>query len=124
MTGFFDALRNARYLHPQAVWLLVPVAIVTVVALARRQRLLPIALRLLAALLLVAALADPVREQQQLHQELSALVDVSYSISPRARAAFLAALEPFVNENTALTVLPFGAQPARRPAVITAPWNP
>ena len=85
---YLEALRFAELSQPWALWLLIPCALlIAVSAVLRRRSIIVSLLRLLTAAVIVFALADPVQEQSVSHRQVTALVDISASISPQARTA-------------------------------------
>ena len=121
LTDYLHDLAGAEYLSPELFWLLLPAALLCVLCLLRDRSLwFARGLRLLALLLAITALADPVKKDSSSEEELVALLDVSRSVSDRAHAALLEQLAEFgrAGRNLTLKVVPFGRQPSAKPAVI------
>ncbi len=123
MTEYFLGIFHAKFLHPEAWWLLFPAAIAVIAsALGKRVRAGALLLRILTLLLIITALADPVRRQTSEKEELVALLDVSASVLPAAREAMLEQLRDFTAQGADLTVYPFAKSLAREGvSVVSSP---
>jgi uncharacterized membrane protein len=116
---------TAEYLFPAAFWLLPAVALVVLLPLLRGKRTLAVSLlRACCLSLIVLALADPVHEQSSEEQEISVLLDMSYSVSPRARQALINQLRPYLSGSTSAAVFPFGRNISRKALEIPAGEDP
>jgi len=113
MREYLGNLLNAVLIEPWALWLFVLVGLLFGVCLFWRKRPLHVlALRLGLLSLLILALADPAVQHSELSREITALFDVSRSISPAARAKMIDALSPYLGKDTNILLVPFASQPS------------
>ncbi len=111
-----DSVGGVTLLQPAMLWLATLAAAYGLFAIFRKVGNFPsVVLRLLAILLLVLALADPIRTTKSEQKELYALFDVSHSILPSAQEKLAEELAPFLRSgaDVTLNVLPFGKKPAK-----------
>ena len=100
-------LLQAEYLLPFWFWLLVPCAVLAFTGMLKGRGILVSVLRLAFFALLIAAIADPVKEQRSEKQELAAVLDVSASVLPAAQNAMLEKLNEFASADRTVTIFPF-----------------
>lgn len=107
-------LEGISFGEPGRVWLLAPVLLLFVFELIRRRERFIVAFVRAAMLsLVVLALMEPIRQRETVRRELAAVVDASYSVSEGAQRALLDQLSRYVDQQTTISVIPFGRQPAR-----------
>lgn len=116
--NYLRSVYDARYLFPQAFWLLIPLLLLLlVVLLSRRWSKSAFLLRAIAFCLLVLALADPVKEERSEKQSLTALFDLSASITPQGRAKLVEALTPFAEDERKISLFSFGRTSSKAPLI-------
>jgi uncharacterized membrane protein len=121
MIAYFEKLLTAEFMRPDAFWLLCALPVFLLPLIKPPRAFFSTALRIVACALLVVALADPVDVDEQSQQELSALIDVSSSISPRAQRALTEQLLGMLQDgDTTLKLLPFAKAPAQNLIEINA----
>ncbi|MCB0359758.1 MAG: VWA domain-containing protein, partial [Bdellovibrionales bacterium] len=120
--GYLHELLNATLLSPEWLWALAALPLFALLALMRRTgNVVSIVLRLLAFSALVLALAEPVSREATEQHEVVALLDVSRSVLPEARARQLELLQSFSDQqkNLSVSMLLFGGDVARNPIIVT-----
>ncbi|MCB0322197.1 MAG: VWA domain-containing protein [Bdellovibrionales bacterium] len=121
-SAYIESLLAADYVQPQVLMVLWALPVLAVLALVRAPRLwLMHLLRLSALALLLVALADPVTTQRTATEELTGLVDLSYSVSKRAQEGFAQELATFLRgRDSSLELYPFARQTMQRPFTVTS----
>lgn len=108
LRSYLADLLHAEFLHPWFFWLLIPVLFVCVLALIRAPKRFAVSLlRTITFALVIAALADPVKTLSRSEEKLTALFDISGSISTAGRTALLSLLKPFLDSGTSVQLVPF-----------------
>jgi len=120
MMQMFSELLLADYLQPRWFWLMLPCAVLAVAGILKGRGLMASLLRLSFFALLVAALADPVREQRSEKQELAAILDVSASVLPAAQNAMLEKLDEYASADRSVTIFPFAKALSRNGRTLKA----
>ena len=115
--NYINEILAADFVDPWAFWLFIPAACFCIMpAVLRRRGLFVSLLRLISLSLIIAALADPVKESSKERQEFAALIDLSYSMPPAAERALLEKFLPYVRsqKDATATLFAFGKNLGRR----------
>ncbi len=115
--NYIKALLTAELLSPSYLWLLLPVILLLVFRyFQKKDNLFSLLLRLISLSFLTLALAHPIKQNSETKNELTALIDISHSVSKNGLRALLGALKPFTEkgEETNITVIPFGGLPSKK----------
>lgn len=111
--------------NPTALWLILPAILLLVVSIVQRKgNIFSLLLRTLTFSLLAVALAQPFRSQSRETAELTALIDVSESISARGEQALLSLLTRYQKEELTLHLFPFAKNFGKTPVLVSAQTKP
>ena len=110
MKEYFINLLNAKYLNPDAFWLLiVPLAIGAVLLVRKSHLWVSILIRIFLMSLIVLSLSNPVRQDTTTYKVVSVIVDVSASIKKQGLESFSKLLHSFLSNDPDMefVVFPF-----------------
>ena len=100
---------DASYGRPEAFWL--TCLCIPLVFLMRKQSIFVVLLRCAVIALLALAIADPFEVETDSEEELSAVIDVSSSMSSKALRASLKELADFDAPEAKISLIPFAKKP-------------
>lgn len=122
MLEYINQLRAGEFLRPDLLWTLWLVPLLLLVGILRIPGKLHVhLLRALSLALLLLALAGPLSKKISTTEELTALFDVSYSVSPKAQRGLAESLAEFASgRESSIDVYPFARTLATTPVTIEA----
>ncbi len=111
--NYLEQLLSASWAEPSWFLGLIPAFIIMLWFVVRgKEKVLPALIRLAVIALVLGALASPEKRDEQSSEQLTVLLDSSYSVGEKGREHFSELLEPYLeaNKDLKLAVLPFGKE--------------